>query len=80
LHGQTAGVYGGLSIILNAELEDYNVTSSDIVGFRVSIQSPDDFARTGKIGFMVKKVKTCTFCIYKLHDRYDVKHLDLIFL
>ena len=53
LHGQTAGVYGGLSIILNAELDDYNVTSSDAVGFRVSIQAPDEFARTGEMGFLV---------------------------
>jgi len=63
LHGQTAGVYGGLSIILNAELEDYNVSSSDIVGFRVSIQSPDDFARTGKIGFMVLNYNVEVFII-----------------
>ena len=63
MHGQTAGVYGGLSIILNAELEDYNVSSSDIVGFRVSIQSPDDFARTGKIGFMVLNYNVEVFII-----------------
>ena len=53
VHGQTVGVYGGLSIILNAQIDDYNVTSSDSVGFKVSIQPPEDFARTGKIGFLV---------------------------
>ena len=50
---QTSGVYAGLSIILDAELHDYNITSFASVGFKVSIQSPDDFARTEKIGFMV---------------------------
>ena len=53
VNGQTSGVYAGLSIILDAQLYDYNVTSSDTVGFKVSIQGPDDFARTEKIGFLV---------------------------
>ena len=51
--GKTSGVYAGLSLILDAKLHEYNVTSSDTVGFKVSIQGPDDFARTEKIGFLV---------------------------
>lgn len=37
-YGRQAGVYAGLSVILNSELEDYNVTSSASVGFKVWIQ------------------------------------------
>lgn len=75
-YSNQAGAYSGLSIVLNAEREDYNVTSSSTVGFKVpycvlieliypsdvsyngflcqqfSIQTPADFARTGRIGFL----------------------------
>lgn len=51
-HARTSGVYAGLTVLLNAEIEDYNVTSSSISGFKVSIQDPKDFARTGRIGFL----------------------------
>jgi hypothetical protein len=64
-------VYAGLTVLLNAEIKDYNVTSSSISGFKVSqsnllltkrrrikfpfkvsVQDPKDFARTGRIGFL----------------------------
>lgn len=34
-HARTSGVYAGLTVLLNAEIEDYNVTSSSISGFKV---------------------------------------------
>lgn len=64
-------MYAGLTVLLNAEIKDYNVTSSSISGFKVSqsnllltkrrrikfpfkvsVQDPKDFARTGRIGFL----------------------------
>ncbi|XP_046649836.1 pickpocket protein 28-like [Daphnia pulicaria] len=51
-YAKTSGVYAGLTVLLNAEIADYNVTSSSISGFKVSIQDPKDFARTGRIGFL----------------------------
>ena len=60
---QTSGVYSGLTVILDAELHDYNITSSATVGFKVSIQSPDDFARTEKIGFMVTSLPNIMLCL-----------------
>lgn len=49
---RAAGVPFGLSIILDAQVSDYNVTSSSFVGFKVSIQDPNDFPQTGQIGFL----------------------------
>ena len=37
-YSNDAGVYSGLSIVLNAEREDYNVTSSSTIGFKVQYQ------------------------------------------
>ncbi len=36
-HARTSGVRAGLTVLLDAELDDYNVTSSSIDGFKVSI-------------------------------------------
>lgn len=70
---QSSGVYGGLTIILDAELHDYNITSTTTVGFKVSIQSPDDFARTEKIGFMVASflICNCFICIKRSYYLMD---------
>lgn len=37
-HARTSGVQAGLTVLLDAELDDYNVTSSSIDGFKVSIK------------------------------------------
>ena len=55
-YSNASGVDAGLTIILDAQLDDYNVSSSSIAGFRVSIQTPEDFASTEKIGFMVRSL------------------------
>lgn len=34
-YAKTSGVYAGLTVLLNAEIADYNVTSSSISGFKV---------------------------------------------
>ena len=74
VNGQTSGVYAGLSIILDAQLYDYNVTSSDTVGFKVSIQGPDDFARTEKIGFLVNNFNITNLVVYRLLYNLNAKY------
>ncbi|XP_046634570.1 pickpocket protein 28-like [Daphnia pulicaria] len=51
-HARTSGVQAGLTVLLDAELDDYNVTSSSIDGFKVSIQDPMDFPQTSRKGFL----------------------------
>lgn len=35
VYAKQAGVEAGMSIILNSQIEDYNISSSDTTGFKV---------------------------------------------